>query len=78
MSYASDALIDAQEREIKKLKAENAKLREYVRMLSKATVYDPCEWCQHDGDGTCGTETEPMRDGCKLYDELRELGVGAD
>lgn len=27
MSYVSDALIDAQEREIKKLKAENAKLR---------------------------------------------------
>ena len=30
MSYASDALIDAQEREIKKLKAENAKLCELI------------------------------------------------
>lgn len=60
------------------LEDENAKLREYVRMLAKATVYGPCEWCQHDGDGTCGMETEPMRDGCKLYEEMSELGVEVD
>jgi hypothetical protein len=32
MSYASDALIDAQEREIKKLKSENAKLRKFANL----------------------------------------------
>lgn len=63
---------------IERLEEENAKLRECVRMLAKATVYDPCEWCQYDDDGTCDTETEPMRDGCRLYAELRLMGVEVD
>lgn len=45
MSYASDALIDAQERDIKKLKAENDKLRaerdEWHRVaVSKQDIID--------------------------------------
>ena len=58
MSYASDALIDAQEREIEKLKDENAKLRELVSEY--ITVAD--NLCR---DGfLCGTLSH-----CRYYEE---------
>jgi hypothetical protein len=42
MSYVSDALIDAQEREIKKLKNENDKLREVIDDITEVVeVSDP-------------------------------------
>lgn len=57
------------------LKAENAKLREYAESYAKAVECEGCGWCPYDIDAVCDTETIPMRDGCKLYDELRELGI---
>ena len=71
MSYASDALIDAQEREIKKLKAENAKLRELVEVLVN------CGRKYHTMNGSC-----PMFDAdaeaddfCGAVQAARELGI---
>ena len=59
MSYASDALIDTLERQVKKTKAENAKLREFCsELLQIAESNDPdfLHWLE-------------------LHDELRKLGV---
>lgn len=62
MSYASDALIDAQEREIKKLKAENAKLRELVGQYHSAM--------------RCMLETGTWpTDPAYLEEQMRELGI---
>jgi len=36
---------------------------------------DHCPYCDPD---LCDEETDPMKDGCKLYEELRELGVTDD
>ncbi len=60
-----------------KLKAENAKLREYAESYAKAVEGEGCGWCPYDIDATCGIETLPMHDGCKLYHELRVLRVKA-
>jgi hypothetical protein len=51
MSYASDALIDAQENTINQLKAQNEKLRELVRDMYGCG--DSCTHCKHwnQGDG---------------------------
>ena len=64
MSYTSDALIDAQEREIEKLKAENAKLRMYLG--------DGCADCAigmgEYADSLCDpikAENERLREACK-------------
>lgn len=61
-----------------KLKLENAKLREYAESYAKAVECEGCGWCPYDMDAVCDTETMPMRIGCKLYDELRELGMEVD
>ena len=60
------------------LMEENAKLREYAESYAKAVEGEGCGWCPYDMDAVCNTETTPMRDGCKLYDELRELGIEVD
>ena len=74
MSYASDALIDAQEREIKRLKAENAKLRELERLM-----------IERDDLLLCGHGCTPST--CKAYDSdvcerighlSNELGIEVD
>lgn len=57
------------------LRAENAKLREYAESYAKAVECEGCGWCPYDIELVCDTETVPMRDWCKLYGELRELGV---
>lgn len=67
MSYASDALIDAQEREIKKLKAENDKLRELMCVVygyyASGTI-SPCDICDSIGCQYVG-EAES---GCRYHD----------
>lgn len=53
--------------------ADNAKLREIARAY--AAIIDCCsfDYCPYEED--CDAKTAPMRNGCKLYEELRELGV---
>lgn len=60
------------------LREENAKLREYAESYAKAVECEGCGWCPYDMDTVCDTETIPMRDGCRLYDELRELRIEVD
>ena len=69
MSYASDALIDAQEREIKKLKAENEKLR---KLLSCALIS-----AGYDGRRFFDTYLQE-EEGTTLLQELRSLGIEAE
>jgi hypothetical protein len=59
------------------MEAENAKLREYAESYAKVVEGEGCGWCPYDMDALCDIETMPMRDGCKLYDELRKLGIEA-
>lgn len=66
---------DQMEAKEKRAVAENAKLREYAESYAKAVECEGCGWCPYDMDAVCDTETMPMRDGCKLYDELRELRI---
>ena len=70
--------IAEQRDEVAALRAENAKLREYAESYAKAVECEGCGWCPYDIDAVCNTETTPMRDGCKLYDELCELGIEVD
>ena len=63
---------DWQDREMERLEAENAKLRELVRDMYKAFMHGNCyRWCEFK---------EPcnyISDGkCQWYDRMRELGVG--
>ena len=62
-------------REYARLCRENDRLREYAESYAKAVECEGCGWCPYDIDAVCNTETIPMHDGCKLYDELRELGI---
>lgn len=63
----------------KKLESENAKLRDknsrlqkYVSKVWSAISY--CDYCPYVDCG-CDIETVPMHDGCKAFEELRELGI---
>lgn len=60
------------------LEDENAKLRKYAESYAKAVECEGCGWCPYDMDLVCGTETTPMRDGCRLWEEMRELGIEVD
>ena len=55
-------------------KAENAKLREYAKLYLAAVDLD-CNLCPYCEPDLCDTETDPMRDGCRLWEEMRKLGV---
>lgn len=57
-----------------KAEAENAKLRKFAESYLDA-VGECCDLCPYDDVDLCDTETDPMRDGCRLYEEMRELGV---
>jgi hypothetical protein len=59
----------------KMVKAENAKLRKIARAHAATLEGCGCDHCPHEHD--CDPETVPMRDGCRVRDELRELGVDA-
>ena len=58
MSYASDALIDAQGREIEKLKTENAKLRELLCELYEDQCDDGDRWKYRDRMSKFGIEVD--------------------
>lgn len=70
MSYASDALADAQEREIKKLKAENTKLQELVGLWS--VINKHMSLCATTECGQC-----PVREECSESVHLEGL-LGID
>ena len=59
---------DWQDREMERLEAENAKLRELVRDMEAAFIHGPCyRWCEFK---------EPCNgDRCQYRDRMRELGV---
>lgn len=56
-----------------KLENENAKLRKIVRAHAAVLEDCGCDCCQYEEN--CDTETAPMGDGCRVRDELRELGI---
>lgn len=58
-----------------KAEAENAKLRKFAESYLDAVAMAGCHFCPYDDIDLCDTETDPMRDGCRLYEEMRELGV---
>ena len=73
MSYASDALIDAQERKIEQLKAENAKLRELASgMYGLLELYDKIT----GSNFACETKRPMIFGEDKSFkDVMRELGI---
>lgn len=59
-----------------RLATEYAKLRKYVcKALSAISSY--CDCCPYVDCG-CDTETVPLHEGCKAFEELSELGVEVD
>ena len=78
MSYASDALIDAQERKIKKLRAENEKLRELARAVRDFLEDINCDGCpceRHCDDNNrmfCADNIS-----YHAFQTMRELGIEA-
>ena len=63
---------------IERLEAENAKLRKFAEMFAKVADEVGCDHCPYCDPDLCDEETDPMKDGCRLYEELRELGVTDD
>lgn len=78
MSYASDALIDALERQVKKTKAENDKLREYIDL--KETCWKYVGWC--DECPYNGADNEYNDFNCTMQKKINwlacELGIKVD
>lgn len=64
--------LDKLQAENAKLLDENSRLQKYVSKALSAISY--CDCCPHVDCG-CDTETVPMHEGCKAFEELRELGV---
>ena len=63
---------------VAELVSENAKLRELAKLYAKVIEGDGCYYCPYCDPDLCDVETDPMKDGCRLYEELRELGVTDD
>ena len=55
-----------------KLRDENSRLQKYASKALSAISY--CDCCPYVDCG-CDTETVPMHEGCKAFEELSELGV---
>ena len=66
-------VIDRLSSENTKLREENSMLRKYTSKALSAISYC-CDCCPY-ADCGCDTETVPMHDGCKAFEELREMGV---
>ena len=71
---AQMAYIEA-EREVDRLQAENAKLRELVRDYERCTMHVDCAGCEYDGKLSTHCPLSPC---FPDSDELRELGVEVD
>ena len=72
LAYASD---DELREFAEEILADNVKLRKIARAHAATLEGCGCDYCPHERD--CDPETVPMRDGCRVRDELRELGVDA-
>lgn len=70
-----DIAFDVKRNDLRKLLDENAKLRKIARLCVQAIKDCGCDPCPHYDEGTCPVEIYPMRDGCKLYAEMCELGI---
>lgn len=69
-------MLSAVSREINRLEDENAKLRELAGNYGDLIDSEGCDSCPYCDDNlTCYIDTTPMRDGCKLYEEMLELGI---
>lgn len=64
------------EKQANYLASEGGKLRKYALALVSVVEDHGCDHCPHTVG--CDTETLPMHDGCKLRDELHELGIEVD
>lgn len=69
---------DQMEAKEKRVVSENAKLREFVEMFAKVADEVGCDHCPYCEPDMCDEETNPMENGCRLYEELRELGIEVD
>ena len=58
---------------IDRLKAENAKLRELVRVFYHCTTSGECDECPANGGGTVKLMADTICD--TLHDRMREMGV---
>jgi hypothetical protein len=65
-------MVDCRER-ARELERENAKLQVFSLAFANTISNIGCDPCPYEGE--CYVETEPMRRGCQLYDELRSLGI---
>lgn len=63
---------------IAEMRDENAKLREFAEMFAKVAHEVGCDHCPYCDPDLCDEETDPMKDGCRLYEELRKLEVTDD
>lgn len=60
-----------------KLRAENEVLRRHVKSLARAVESTGCDYCPYgtDFDACSDTEALPHEKGCRLFDEMRKLGI---
>ena len=72
----TQAKLEFIESENAKLREENSMLRKYTSKALSAISYC-CDCCPYVDCG-CDTETVPMHEGCKAFEELREMGVEVD
>ena len=74
ITYSTDDRMELAER-IVELEDENAKLREYAKLLAVNLEARGCYYCPYEDEyEACDFGAVPNR-GCKAYRELRELGV---
>ena len=59
---------------VEMIKADNAKLRDFAKSYLAAVDLD-CDFCPYCDPDLCDTETDPMREGCRLWEDMRKLGV---
>ena len=64
---------DWQDREMERLEAENAKLRELVRTFYHCTTSGECDECPINGGGPVRLMPDTICD--TIHDRMRELGV---
>ena len=67
---------DWQDREMERLEAENAKLRELAHVFYHCTTSGECDYCPINGGGTVKLMPDTICD--TIHDRMRELGVEAD
>ena len=64
---------DWQDREMERLEAENAKLRELVRVFYHCTTSGECDECPINGGGPVHLMPDTICD--TIHDRMHELGV---